>query len=263
MGGKRQKDKNGVADYSIIVCGDFNSQGTSATREILVNGVVDVDFREGGDPTEKGQEGKQVTSRKKKQEVGTFVNAAEFAYGAGKVPATMLVANISSKMMTDDLKPTPELTEKVNACFDKFSAGKDVMNKEEWERWLLCINKVLGRGSEFRFAMSKMEARGSTELTREDFMALYVSELEEGKYWGVEHDIREILGQGLAVPSDGPTELFFDYIYYANEGLQLKAVQEPLTAEQKAKVYKAPYDILPNEWHPSDHLPVAAVFDFI
>ena len=39
----------------VLVCGDFNSQGHSAVRELLTVGEVGPDFREGGDPTERGQ----------------------------------------------------------------------------------------------------------------------------------------------------------------------------------------------------------------
>merc|ERR1712048_906141 len=145
------------------------------------------------------------------------------------------------------------------------SGGKTVLEQPAVEAWLLKINKRLGRGSEYRFAMAAMEKRGVQELHREDFVALYTSELEEGKFWGVEHDLREMLERdtGLAVPSDGPCQLCFDYIYFAKEGLQLKAVQEPLAPEKKDMIFSAPYEVLPNKWHPSDHLPVAAVFDFL
>ena len=43
----------------VIFAGDFNSQGLTAVRELLTTGAVGPDFRESGDPTERGQEGKQ------------------------------------------------------------------------------------------------------------------------------------------------------------------------------------------------------------
>ena len=42
-------------------CGDFNSQGSSAVRQLLTAGHVLPEFRESGDPTEKGQEGAEPT----------------------------------------------------------------------------------------------------------------------------------------------------------------------------------------------------------
>eukprot|EP00929_Paragymnodinium_shiwhaense_P103823 TRINITY_DN6760_c0_g1_i1.p1 TRINITY_DN6760_c0_g1~~TRINITY_DN6760_c0_g1_i1.p1 ORF type:complete len:553 (+),score=100.85 TRINITY_DN6760_c0_g1_i1:20-1678(+) len=256
--------KQGISAYSMAICGDFNSQGVSAVRELLVNGEVGPDFRESGDQTERGQEGKQLTSKTKKQTCGRFANAAECAFGVGNVPATILAANIDSKMLNPDNKPTEALLAAVNASFDKFASSKDMMDKAAVERWVVAINKTLGRGSEFRAAMAAMEARGGEELHRDDFVALYVSELEEGKFWGVEHDLRVMLerGTGLANPSEGPCQLSFDYIYFAQEGLQLVGVQEPLSKEKKDMVFSEPWEVLPNRWHPSDHLPVAAVFEF-
>ena len=43
----------------VICAGDFNSQGLTAVRELLTVGAVGPEFRESGDPTERGQEGKQ------------------------------------------------------------------------------------------------------------------------------------------------------------------------------------------------------------
>ena len=39
-------------------CGDFNSQGASAVRQLLTQGQVLPEFRESGDPTERAQEGR-------------------------------------------------------------------------------------------------------------------------------------------------------------------------------------------------------------
>ena len=43
--------------------------------------------------------------------------------------------------------------------------------------------------------------------------------------------------------------------------LRLSAVQEALPAERMGELL-AGRALLPNEWHPSDHLPVAAAFSF-
>jgi len=108
--------------------------------------------------------------------------------------------------------------------------------------------------------MAAMEKRGSDTFSREDFVALYAAELAEGKFWGVEHDLRVLNGEGLSVPSEGPCALCFDHIFFTPERLQLLGVQEPLTDEQRRRIYQEPWEVLPNSWHPSDHLPVAALF---
>ena len=92
-------------------------------------------------------------------------------------------------------------------------------------KWLLAINKEVGRGSEYRAAHACMEARevcqrnGTVcgvsvylcvcvslrmgveggELTRADFHTVYAGELQEGKYWGVEHDLSVLRGRGMHV----------------------------------------------------------------
>ena len=249
------------ASVPAVFCGDFNSQGRTAVREFLREGEVGPDFRESGDPTEKGQDGKQITSKAKRHSLCPFRNAAELTFGEDKTPPTILAANIDSKMLRDDNTPTPALLEAVSAAFEAMcTPGQAQMSRDDVERWLMRINRAVGRGSEFRHAMAAFEQKGEESLSREDFIGLYVSELEEGKYWGVEHDLKAMGGSGLAVPSEGPTELTFDHVYFTQGPLQLLGVQEPLTAEQRARVFSEPWEVLPNEWHPSDHLPLVAAF---
>jgi len=246
-----------------ICCGDFNSQGISGVREILVNGQVTPDFREGGDPTERGQDGKVITSKTKKQTIGRFQDALEAAFGVDCVPATILVSNIDGKMLQADGAAQPALLAAVDKAFSSLcSEGRSVMLMPDVERFLLKVNHVFGRGSEYRFAMAAMEKRGVEEFHLEDFRALYLAELHEGKFWGVEHDLQVLNGAGMAVPSEGPCQLRFDYVYFSEASFQLVAVQEPLTEAQKKMVWGEPYEVFPNAWHPSDHLPVAATFAF-
>lgn len=118
-------------------------------------------------------------------------------------------------------------------------------------RFLVKINRQPGRGSEHRFVQevfAKGERLGASydkeslsrpRLTRADFHALYSAELAEGKFWGVEHDLRELrglrnelsglspAGHGLATPSEGPCQLRFDYIYFSM--LELRGVREILS----------------------------------
>lgn len=251
----------------VVYCGDLNSQGSTAVRELLVAGEVRPDFRESGDPTEKGQNGVQITSKIKRQAFGAFQDAAELCFGTGSAPATILVANIDSKMMCDDNTLTPAMLETLRAAFKTCcKSGRDVMTREEVVSFLLSVNKELGRGSEYRSVVTAMEKRGQdfespdATLTEDDFIELYAQELEEGKFWGVEHDLRALCGQGMALPSEGPTELCFDHMFFTPASLRLVGVQETLTEEQRQRIWGPPFDVLPNAWHPSDHLPVAAAF---
>lgn len=247
----------------VVFCGDMNSQGRTAVREILLSGEVSPDFRESGDPTEKGQEGKQITSKVKRHSLGRFEDAVEACFGQGNVPATILAANVDSKMVHDDGTLTTAALKAIGAAFEDCCAvGQEQMRKEDVDRWLVRINKEVGRGSEYRSAMGAMEQKAEAGLTKDDFKSIYAAELAEGKFWGVEHDLRVLGGNGLAVPSEGPCELCFDHMFYTPATLRLVGVQEPLTEEQKQRIWGEPWEILPNAWHPSDHLPVAAAFLF-
>jgi len=243
----------------VVFCGDCNSQGATAVRELLTRGTVGPDFREEGDPTERSQAGKQVTSKVRSQAISIFGDAADEAFG-GTPPATILAANIDSKMLQSDGTPTPALVDAVHSAFKRYSSNGEVMNKDDIEKWLVAINGKVGRGSEYRFAMDVLEKAGKDDMSAEDFLRLYVEELHEGKFWGVEHDLQALCGKGLAVPEEGPCQLRFDYVYYSRSALRLLGVREPLAEAQRRRVFGPPWEILPNAWHPSDHLPVIAAF---
>jgi len=242
-----------------VVCGDFNSQGSTGVRELLMSGEVGPEFREHGDPTEKG-EPKQVTSKTKRQAIGNFKDSAHEAFGEA-APATILAANIDSKMIHDDGTPTTDLLSVVERAFESCS-HQGLMTREDVDRWLLLVNKEIGRGSEYRAAVAAFERRGEETLDLEAFTQIYTQELAEGKFWGVEHDLRAMLGSGMAVPAEGPCELRFDYIYFTSSSLRLEGALQPLAQERRRGIWAAPWDVLPNAWHPSDHLPVGASFAF-
>lgn len=96
-------------DHSgIIVCGDFNSDGNTAVRKLLVEGCVEPDWYEPQYPN------LRLTSKRKEQMFGTFADAAELAYAGnvcdgdyaeahslsgGSRPATYVVPNLASLLM--------------------------------------------------------------------------------------------------------------------------------------------------------------------
>ena len=57
-------------------------------------------------------------------------------------------------------------------------------------------------------------------------------------------------------------EAWLDYVYYSSRGLRLVGYQESLEEEQARLIYQEG-DALPNAWHPSDHLPVGCVFEWV
>eukprot|EP00667_Euglena_gracilis_P012764 EG_transcript_13123 len=255
---RKEAQKARASPCRAVVCGDFNSQGRSAVWELLLTGEVRPDFRESGDPTERGGD-EPVTSKVKKQTIGPFQDAYAAAFGEGAAPATLVVPQLTDHMLTPGTSAmSAALTAAVTDMFHRFSADGLQLTKEEVERWLLRINKVVGRGSEYRCAMKLLE--GKDFLTLEEFLAVYQQEAGAGKFWGVEHDLLVCTGRGMARPGAAPFAARFDYVFHTAAGLGLVAVQEPLTPEEAGRVAEG--DSLPNAWHPSDHLPVTATLRF-
>lgn len=279
-GGKAGKGKGGDSDGgaaaaaapapppALVMCGDFNSQGSSGVRELLVAGEVLPAFREAGDPTEAAQAGMEITSKAKKQSFGAFADASEVAYSSEDAPPrppTIIAAELMSLMLNDSGEgPSGALSKAVDGMFDSLSADGQTLSEAEEAAWLTKINRATTRGSEMRAAKAAREARGEgARLRREDFHQVYTTELMQGKFWGVEHDLRVVSGVGLAAPSALPFTATFDYLYYSTASLRLAGMQPPLAADKYEQLLKPGGDILPNEWFPSDHLPVAAALEFV
>ena len=249
-----------VGDFPVVVCGDFNSHGNDSVSHYLTKGEIGPDF-EGGGPNRSGA---PLTKKTKKHVFGSLVDAYKTAYEEHKMasPPTYLAKLLVPKMVDAGNQPTPQLRAALERMFHKLavsSPGGSVMSKEEVDNLLVTTNKQLGRGSEFRFVQEVFKQKGKEELTLDEFCALYVGECREGKYWGVEHDMA-LFGCTVQAPWTKPFETVFDFVYYTPRSLELVAVRKPISDEGAKKVYAG--DTLPNSWHPSDHLPLAAVFRF-
>ena len=198
-------------------------------------------------------------------------------------PSTLVVAELISQMVKEgsEAYQNPQLSDDViqrlRRCYLKYATTSNsnsdgdekVMNKVDVERWLVDINKKLGRGDEFRNAAKEMgweapppppesEENGDTPaekprifipddgiLTMEGFLNVYRKELRGGKFWGINHDLG-IMGERL--PNLGVFKARFDRMY-CSTSLVPTTVLDSLS------------DVpCPNETEPSDHLPVAASF---
>ena len=275
----------------VIVCGDFNSQGNTGVKCLLEQGMVDSMFRESGDPTESG-EPSQLTSKQLFNKLSMFEDAYEVAYASMSTPppSTLICPDIMDKMVDID---TGEMTAGMtaalrtmynNLCSSTTDTGEDkedattttttTMTLEDVNKWLIHINGELGRGSEYRSAMRILEetkaaaaeavAKNEGEVdtisfTFDNFKQVYREELCGGKYWGVEHDVSKINGSGMKCVGAPAFEARFDYVYFTSN-MKCTAVSMVLTDEQKDCIYDACTDVLPNSWHPSDHLPLRASF---
>ena len=120
-----KKLKMNPADIPIIFCGDFNSQGATAVRELLTTGQIHPDFRESGDPTERGQEGKQITSKVRTHGLAHFQDSAELAH-SDRPPATILAQNIDHRMLLSDGTLTSEMRQALDSAFEACRGGHEV-----------------------------------------------------------------------------------------------------------------------------------------
>jgi endonuclease/exonuclease/phosphatase family metal-dependent hydrolase len=257
---KKMKIAPGEFGLACIFCGDMNSQGRTAVDQFLVNGQVGPDFREAGSPFEEMQQCKHITQKVKQQSVGRFVHAARAAFGEGDM-VSMLLPNLVSKMLDRDGSLTPAVVEGVNLAFDRFCAEDDTMDKAAIQKYVSAVNPEEGIRYYMDGVGNEYGPCNVERWTREDFHQRFHRYLTQGHFWLVEYELRTLNGSGIEVPSEGPCKLCFDHLYFT-QALTLVGVQDPLTSEQKRRVWGPPWDVLPNEWHPSDHLPVAAAFTF-
>ncbi|KAL9178623.1 hypothetical protein ACHAXT_001961 [Thalassiosira profunda] len=164
---------------------------------------------------------------------------------------------------------TPLLQLALDEVFDALSSNGHTLNEEEVNDFLINTNGELGRGGTFRHtsAILKRKAESSSvppELTRLDWYGVFARELSEGKWWQVVHDLQvcgfDVRPHHSKSSGDRFYQGWLDYVY-ASQKLGCLGVQDVLTDEERLRVYRDG-DALPNEWHPSDHLPVGAVFSW-
>jgi len=163
---------------------------------------------------------------------------------------------------------TPLLRHSLDEVFSQFSGNDETLTEEEVNRFLIKTNGELGRGGTFRHVAAILEKKNElqdtpAELTREDWYGIFARELSEGKWWQVVFDL-EVCGSSVrASHTSSSGDQFYqgwlDYIYFAK--MSCVGVQDALTDSERSKVY-SDGDALPNEWHPSDHLPVSGIFSW-
>jgi len=276
-----------------LFAGDMNVDGpecgaVGAVDQLLLTGHVSKDFMEAG---------VAVSSRDRSLALPVFSDpvALEYSEKGLPPPPTMVVEDLYSILAlpaeevadqkTSSEHQTAEEAESEGPGAQRLSpwaeaalkevylerartdlGGHRVMGLKDVEAWLTTINGQVGRGSEFRAAAAAMQGEGSPglgedeefprphlpaegHLTLEAFLSVYRAELNQGKVWGVAHDLAA-LGRP---PPLGPGQLFrarFDRLYLAGPS-------QPLTGHTP-RADRA----LPHELHPSDHLPVTALFDW-
>jgi hypothetical protein len=162
---------------------------------------------------------------------------------------------------------SPVLQGALDHGFIKFSNGRETLTEEQVAKFLIKTNGQLGRGGTSRNTAAvfkkKTEASEPAVLTRQDWDSVFARELGEGKWWQVVYDL-EACGASLRPQADAKGRHYqgwLDYVYFDSRRPSCTGVQEALTATEVSRIYDSG-DALPNEWHPSDHLPVAALFSW-
>ena len=168
---------------------------------------------------------------------------------------------------------TPALLDGIDQVFDNYSTDGGIsLTEDDVEQFLLKTNGQLGRGGTWRHTQTILDRKRSLSdlpavLSREDFYSIFANELAEGKWWQVVYDL-EICGVNNIRPMTTATDStkqvqhyqgWLDYIYFDNRHLKCTGYQEPLTESEFSKLYDEG-DAFPNEWHPSDHLPLGATY---
>uniref|UniRef100_A0A7S3QA10 EF-hand domain-containing protein n=1 Tax=Chaetoceros debilis TaxID=122233 RepID=A0A7S3QA10_9STRA len=162
---------------------------------------------------------------------------------------------------------TPLLQRTLDEVFDKYSSNGDTLTQEDVNNFLIKTNGELGRGGTFRHTSTIFKQIESSskpaELTRRDWYGVFARELAEGRGVQVVYDLEECGSNVRSHHPDNSRDKFYqgwlDYIYF--QKLVCTGVQDVLTEAERARIYSEG-DALPNEWHPSDHLPVSAIFSW-
>ena len=204
-------------------------------------------------------------------------------------PATLVVPELISLMVKEDAetygKPqlSNDLIERLTRAYQSYATHDDddgssskVMSCSDVERWLIDINGRVGRGSEFRKAAREMgwvepettvdnssseggDTKNDTSkkpritlpkegiLTLDGFIHVYEDELHQGKFWGIAYDLA-VMKEPL--PNKGIFQGRYDRMYFSS------AIKPTYVLDTISNVP------CPNDKEPSDHLPIAASFQY-
>jgi len=236
----------------VIVCGDFNSDPTTAPHQLLTTGTFGPDDRDPHGPDQ------PLTKKGKKHPFKPFVNA--MAEALGDTPSTLIVPERTS-LLRDPVSGviTPAFDAATAAIFQHFSTDSHTLSLQDVERWTETVNFAPRRGSSYHMATALMEEHQRDTLTLDDLRTIYAKEINDGKAWSLVYDASLC---GHHVEQETPTlyEESLDHIYLTPGPLELIAVREVFSSTQRDTIARD--GGLPCRWYPSDHGPVGAVLRF-
>ena len=240
----------------LVVCGDFNGGAESGAVRYLEDGFIDENTIEDGEPVSSGRKDMPMN-----QPLSDVVSSLDRV-----PPPTLVVPELISTMTKEgpDNALSQEMLDRLERIFGRLATGENgKMSLGDVEKWLVKINKELGRGDEYREAARQMGWKDPNPdttsdqlkarivlpkngvLSLEGFIEVYRKELRAGKFWGIAHDMAVL---GDPVPDKGVFTARYDRMYYS---AAIKPVAVLDTVSDKA---------CPNDTEASDHLPVAACF---
>ncbi len=270
-----------LENMKLIVCGDFNGGQECGAVRYLESGSIGPDFLE---------DGEQVSSKEKILPIPplTDILSACIDRGGAPPPATLVVPELISNMIGhgnvgsayEDPHFSADILDRLHRIYSRFAtalisdapsdqSSQMQMGKYDVERWLTTVNLRVGRGTEFRNAAKYMgwvepskDPPGESEtinkddrppifipddgiLTLDDFVGVYLDELRQGKFWSVAWDLAAL---GEPLPLEDVFRARYDRMY-ASQSLAPVAVLDTLSGEA-----------CPNQYEPSDHLPICASF---
>jgi len=264
---KKLKEKD-PANLNLIVCGDFNGGQECGAIHYLESGSVGPEFLEDSEP---------VSSKEKSLPLASpLIDATcidRLKHDDDYPPPTLVVPELISLLIEEgnietcfiDTKFSSDVLERLGRIYQRYatvpSGDSFQMGKRDVDEWLTAINGRVGRGSEFRSAAKFMgwvepvvEDKADRPpiiipedgiLTLDNFIGVYLEELQQGKFWGIAWDLAALKEP---LPANNLFTARYDRMYCSKSLMPIAM----LNFECKTPC--------PNKFEPSDHLPVAGAF---
>lgn len=281
---KNKLSEKDPENLKLIVCGDFNGGQECGAVEYLEKGVIGPDFLEDGEQVSSKEKVLPIPPMLDAISTNCIDRGGVSPPATLVVPELISLMIDEGSVETAYIEPrfSKEVLDSLNRIYSTFAtvpvsdasseqSPQMQMGKADVERWLAIINLSVGRGTEFRNAAklmgwvdqsleseeldekSKKEKAGRLPilipdrgiLTFDDFVAVYLDELNQGKFWGIAWDLAAL---GEPLPVNDVFRARYDRMY-CSLSLMPAAVLDTIS------------DVAcPNKSEPSDHLPVCASF---
>ena len=276
--------ENDPENLKLIVCGDFNGGQECGAVEYLEKGVIGPDFLEDGEKVSSKEKVLPISPMVDAVSANCIDRGGVPPPATLVVPELISIMIDGGSAETAYIEPrfSKVVLDRLRRIYSTFAtvpvsdessdqSPQMQMGKADVERWLEIINLSVGRGTEFRNAAKLMgwvdQSLESEEfdkktkktkaerppilipdggiLTFDDFVAVYLDELNQGKFWGIAWDLAAL---GEPLPVNDVFRARYDRMY-CSSSLKPAAVMDTLS------------DVAcPNKSEPSDHLPVCASF---